>query len=220
MGIEHSQSDAWNAIAKIWKGYRQKPWRDVEENINFMLKQKQTSKHFMQSPKILDIGCGSCRNLLPFAKAGFQCFGIDFSEEMLKYAAGLAKENKIKLDLKYGWAQKIPFPTGSFDYALSIAVIHHLKKEDHLPSLNEMFRVMKPGGTALITAWNHFNPKFWKFLFKKEAFVPWKINDKTYHRYYYFFSFFELKNLIKKAEFKIIRSSSPFARNLSFVLRK
>jgi ubiquinone/menaquinone biosynthesis C-methylase UbiE len=215
-----NQQNAWNDVAKVWKGYRQRPFRDVEESINYILGQKQTSKHFMQSPKILDIGCGSGRNLLPFAKSGFQCFGIDFSEEMLKFASQSAKQNKIKLGLKYGWAQKIPFPTNSFDYALSIALLHHLKKEDHLHALQEMLRVLKPEGIGLVTVWNHFNPKFWKFLLKKEAFVPWKINEKTNWRYYYFFSFFELKNLIKRAGFKIIKSSSPFARNIMFVVRK
>jgi ubiquinone/menaquinone biosynthesis C-methylase UbiE len=212
MSLEHSQSDAWNAIAKIWKGYRQKPWRDVEGLLNPILKSKKG--------KILDIGCGSGRNLLPFAQAGFDCYGTDFSEEMLMHAVDFCKQNKIKLKLKYGWAQRIPFPTNSFDYALSIALIHNLKKEDHLHALKEIYRILKPDGKAVITAWNKFNPKFWKFLFKKEQFVPWKINEKTYWRYYYFFSFFELKNLIKRAGFKIIKQSSVFARNIAFVVKK
>jgi len=212
MGIQHSQQDAWNAIAKIWKGYRQKPFRDIQTFIDIILASKPG--------RILEIGCGSARNLVNFARNGFQCFGIDFSEEMLNYARQFAKDNKIKLGLKYGWAQNIPFPRNSFDYVLNIAVIHHLKKEDRFHSLKEMLRIMKPGGIAIVTAWNKFNPKFWKFLLKKETFIPWKINDIVYHRYYYFFSFFELKNLIKKAGFKIIKSSSPFARNISFIVRK
>lgn len=211
MTIKHSQSDAWNAIAKQWNNYRQKPWKDVGFMINSIIS---------KPGKILDIGCGNCRNLLPFAQAGYNCYGTDFSEEMLKQAAKFAKDNKIKLKLKYGWAQRIPFPTKSFDYVLSIAVIHHLKKEDHLRALSEISRVLKPNGLAVITAWNHLNPKFWKFLLTKEKFVPWRLNEKTYWRYYYFFSFWELRNLIKKAGFKIVRSSSPFARNISFLVEK
>ena len=151
----HSQKDVWNALAKSWHGYRQKPWKDVEKLMSSFIKKKG---------KILEIGCGNCRNLLDFAKAGFECYGIDFSEEMLKQAAVFAKQNNIKLKLKYGWAQNIPFPKNSFDYALSIATIHHLKKEDHLRALKAMFRILKPDGIAVITAWNHLNPKFFKFI--------------------------------------------------------
>ena len=257
------QREVWNALAGQWSNYRQKPWKDVEKAMNYLVRQNAQksgisgakeitnfldpriainslakeiirfpgslkadaftapkTKGFCGKGRILDIGCGSGRNLLPFAKAGFDCYGIDFSEEMLKHAAEFGKTNKIKLKLKYGRAQFIPFPTKSFDYAMSIAVLHHLKKEDHLRALSEMFRVLKNNGKAVITVWNHLNPKFFKFILKKEAFVPWKLNDQTYLRYYYFFSFWELKKLIRKAGFKILHSSSPFARNIAFIIGK
>jgi len=206
------QQQVWNALARQWSSHRQKPWKDVENLMSLLLKSKPG--------RILDIGCGNGRNLLPFAMAGFDCYGIDFSEEMLKSAEQFAEENKINLKLKYGRAQLIPFPTKSLDYALSIAVLHHLKKEDHLRALHEMFRVLKDNGKAVITVWNHLNPKFFKFILKKQTFVPWKLNDQTYWRYYYFFSFWELRRLIRKAGFRILKSSSPFARNLIFVLEK
>ena len=207
----HSQKDVWNALARQWQGYRQKPWKDVEKLMHSFIRKKG---------RILEIGCGNCRNLLDFARQGFDCYGLDFSEEMLKQAVVFAKQNRIKIKLKKAEAEKLPFKKNSFDYALSIATIHHLKKEDHLKALKEMFRVLKPNGIAIITAWNHLNPKFWKFLFKKETLIPWKINDKIYMRYYYFFGFGELRSLVKKAGFKIIKSSSPLARNIAFVAKK
>ena len=219
------QQQVWDAIAKQWKNYRTKPWKDIERLMNLILSIDAQKSEISGAPKtrgfcgkgrILEIGCGNCRNLLEFSKQGFDCYGIDFSKEMLKQAASFAKQNKIKLKLKYGRAQLIPFQKGSLDYVLSIAVIHHLKKEDHLRALNEIFRVLKPNGKAIISAWN----KPLKALFKKEELVPWKINDKKYYRYYYFFSYFELKRLIRKAGFRIIKASSPFARNIAFFVKK
>ena len=206
------QQKVWNALAKAWQGHRQKPWKDVQILINKMLK--------MKKGKVLEIGCGNCRNLLAFAKAGFDCYGIDFSEEMLKQAVEFSKKNKMKLKLKYGLAERIPFPRDSFEQVLCVALLHHLRKENQAMAIKEIYRVLDDNGIALITVWNKFNPKFWKFLFKKERFVSWKWNNQIYRRYYYFFNYFELRNLLKKAGFKIIHSSSPFARNLAFVVKK
>jgi ubiquinone/menaquinone biosynthesis C-methylase UbiE len=206
------QKKVWNALAKTWYGHRQKPWKDIEKLARIIISQKKG--------RILEIGCGNCRDLLPFAEAGFECYGIDFSGEMLKAAEQFAKKKNIKIKLKYGWAQNIPFPKNSFDYALSIAVLHHLSKEDHLRALKEIFRVLSNNGIAIISVWNKLNPKFWKFLLYKEKLVPWNFQGTIYERYYYFFSFWELKKLIKRAGFKIIKSSSPFARNIAFIVKK
>ena len=206
------QEKAWNELAKVWKGYRTRPFKDVEALLSLLSSSKKG--------KILEIGCGNCRNLLPFAKAGFECYGIDFSKEMLKFAEQFARKNEVRIQLKQARAEKLPFKSNSFDYVLNIAVLHHLKKKEQVLAVKEMFRILKPEGKALISVWNKLNPKFWKFLLKKEIFIPWKINDKTCWRYYYFFSFWELKKLIKKAGFKIIKSSSPFARNISFIIKK
>ena len=206
------QQKVWDALAKVWKGYRQKPFRDVERLLSILLP--------MKKGKILELGCGNCRNLLPFAKQGFQCYGIDFSKEMLKFAREFMKKNKFKVKLKQARAEKLPFKNNSFDYILCIALLHHLDKEEQIKALNEIKRVIKPEAKAIITVWNKLNPKFWKFLLKKEAFVPWKINEITYKRYYYFFGYWELKKLLKKFGFKILYSSSPFARNIAFIIKK
>jgi len=224
-----NQEKVWNRVSKAWDRHRQKPWKDVEEMMNFLIHQ-QASKHSMQLPdskhsmqlsgRILDIGCGNCRNLLDFAKQGFECYGIDFSEEMLKHADEFAKKNNIKIKLKKARAENLPFNDNSFDYVLCVAVLHHLRKKEQIKALKEILRALKPEGRALITVWNNLNPKFWKFLLKKETFIPWKINDKTYQRYYYFFSFYKLRSLLKKAGFKVVKQSSPFARNLIFIVKK
>ena len=203
-----NQQKVWNAVAKQWYHFRQKSWSDVGKVLNLAsIKWKKG--------KILDIGCGNCRNLLPFAEHNFECYGIDFSEEMLKHAKEFVKNHKIKADLKQAGAEKLPFKENSFDYAISIAVLHHLNKKQQLQALQEMKRVLKNRGKAIITVWNKWQGRF---LFKKkEIFVPWHITEKVYQRYYYLFTYFELKKLLKKSCFKILYSK-PFGKNLIFVV--
>ena len=111
---------------------------------------------------------------------------------------------------------KIPFKNNKFDYLLCIASFHHLNKNDQKRSLEEFKRILKPGGKIYITCWNKWQYKF--FLKKKEMFIPWKIQNKEYDRYYYLFNYFELKSLLKKY-FRVEKSKGIFANNLEFILK-
>lgn len=208
-----NQQETWNAIAEQWFHFRQRPFRDLDIIL-------ENSAESWKKGKILDIGCGNARNLLVFANHGFECFGMDFSGEMLKRAEEFAKKKVFNVKLIKAWAEKLPYGDNFFDYALSIAVLHHLNKAEQAEALNEMRRVLKNGGKAIITVWNKFSPKFWKYLLKKEILIPWHVKGKVYQRYYYMFNFFELRSLLRKAGFKILYSSPIFNKNLIFIVEK
>jgi len=155
----YSQKDVWNKIAKDWFKKRTKPFRQIANELE--------SLSNLKKGKILEIGCGNCRNLLIFAKKGFECYGIDFSNEMIKYAEEFCRSNNINVNLKIANAEKLPFKDNYFDYALFIAVLHHVENRDK--ALSELKRVLKKDGTALITVWNKWQSRF---LFKpKEYYV-------------------------------------------------
>lgn len=88
-----TQQSVWNNIAKSWHGFRQRPIILVE-----------TLSVRWKPGKILDVGCGNGRNLIPFLKTGFKGSGLDFSKEMLKNAQELLKKNNLsaRADLKEG----------------------------------------------------------------------------------------------------------------------
>lgn len=204
-----NQKKIWNKIAFQWHNFRQKPTKEV---IWFLY------KYCKNKGKIVDIGCGNARNLIPFAKLNFECYGIDFSEEMLKNAKYLTDKNKLKINLELANIIEIPYQNNSFDYCLHVASLHHLEtKEEQFKSLQETYRILKKEGLVLLTVWNKLQLKF--LLKPKDAYVSWKINNKIYKRYYHLFTYFELKNLIKKTKFKIVESK-PFGKNLVFILKK
>ncbi len=192
----------WDKIAKEWNRLRQKPTEFAISLANEW-----------QQGKILDIGCGNARNLKPFLEKGFECYGIDSSKELIKIAKERIKEAK----LTQASATNLPFPNESFDYIICLAVLHHLKPKDHEKVLNEIKRVLKPEGIAAIAVWNKLQMRF--ILGKKEQMIPWKLQDKIIQRYYYFFTYWELKKMLKKQGF-IIKKGNILGKNINFIVQK
>ena len=179
--------EVYNKIASGFYHTRQQP---ITPEIEKLAKEWKPGK-------ILDLGCGIGSSLLPFAKSGFECYGIDISSRMLKFAKQYAKKHDVKYLLKKADMLRIPFKKKEFGYLISIASLHHLDNEKkRLKALSEINRVLKPGGKFFIAVWN--KPE----LYGKDAYISWKHQGKQYDRYYHFFSKKELKNLLKKAGLK------------------
>ena len=147
---------------------------------------------------------------------------------MLKLARKYAGKFHFEVGLAAAEAGCLPYPDETFDWALSVATYHHIKgKEERLKALQELGRVLKPGGEAFITVWNRGQPRFW--FRRKEIVVPWRTKDKTLYRYYYLFSYGELEKLAKKAGLKILKSFPEsayrypvkhFSRNICLLVQK
>ncbi len=103
----------------------------------------------------------------------------------------------------------LPFSNNSFDGLIAVASYHHLSNDvDRQNTLNEMYRVLKPDGKALIVVWAMEQPEDSTFHFtKSDELVKWTYNKtgKTYNRYYHIYSKNDLVDEIfrLKAEFKI-----------------
>jgi SAM-dependent methyltransferase len=93
--------------------------------------------------EILDAGCGSGRNMIDLARHG-TVTGVELSAT----SVSLARERDAG-EVIEGSVLEMPFEIGHFDLAASLDVIEHL--EDDLAALRELRRVVKPGGTLLVT---------------------------------------------------------------------
>ncbi|TNJ27003.1 putative Methyltransferase [Giardia muris] len=95
----------------------------------------------------LDCGCGNGRNmgLTPAVELGF-----DYSIELCDCARSLASH----LTIVQADALQIPCRTAVVDSAICIAVIHHFSTRDRrISAFRELWRVLVPGGKALVTLW-------------------------------------------------------------------
>ena len=100
--------------------------------------------------RLLDAGCGSGRNLIYFLKSGFDVCGVDESSRSIAQVRELAATLAPHLppdNFRVEPVEKMSFDDASFDVVISSAVLHFARDEEHWHSmLNEMWRVLRPGG--------------------------------------------------------------------------
>jgi len=101
--------------------------------------------------RVLDIGCGTGHYMARLRSRGFEVVGVDGSEEMLTHA----RANNPESRLECADVERIPIGDAQFDFVICIEVLRYLPEVSGL--INEMSRLLKPGGTALATAASPFN---------------------------------------------------------------
>jgi ubiquinone/menaquinone biosynthesis C-methylase UbiE len=103
--------------------------------------------------RVLDVGCGTGRLAMVFGDRvdpGGSVDGIDAAAEMIKRATARARKRGIPVTFQVARAQQLPFPDATFDAVACILALHHVADDDQLTAVQEMYRVLKPGGRLLI----------------------------------------------------------------------
>ena len=208
----------FDQIAPSWYGFRH--WSRFRKELEILAQR-------WQKGRLLNIGCAHGPDFLPFAQS-FELYGIDFSNEMLKFAQKYAQKFNFDVNLSLGDASYLPYADATFDWAISVATYHHIRySEERQKAFHELWRVLKPGGEAFITVWNRWQRRFW--LKGKGVAIPWRAKDETLYRYYYLFSYSELEKLAKQAGFETLKSSPEgsyrfpikfFSRNICLLVKK
>ena len=196
-------SEVYDAIAEDFSETRQKNWKELE-----ML--------FESTPEganILDVGCGNGRLNILFEKKNCVVTGVDISSKLLDVAKKSFPETKFL----QGSFTNLPCADESFDEVWTIASFHHLgSEEDRMKSLQEMQRVLKPGGQIVMTVWNlwdqekylpHKQRAFWRSLVfpkwkKRDFLIPWAAHKTP--RYYHSFPYPELEKLARLNGFSVV----------------
>jgi ubiquinone/menaquinone biosynthesis C-methylase UbiE len=104
--------------------------------------------------KVLDIGCGTGHLAAELMRRGYDAWGVDFSAGMVQYARQHYDADRFQI----GDIERIPFPDNTFDGVVCLGVVEYLSEDG--PALREMWRVLKPGGRAVITTPSSICPFF------------------------------------------------------------
>ena len=110
------QEQIWNKIALDWSKYRDKP---VQEVIEFLEEKKG---------KLLDLGCGSGRNMT--SKSDIQYYGLDFSTNMVNLAKNKALKLGINAKISQENIEKLNFDDEFFDVAILFLLFIVLKAKN------------------------------------------------------------------------------------------
>src|SRR4029079_5918640 len=102
---------------------------------------------------VLDVGCGTGTLAIAAKRrvgdAG-TVDGVDASTEMVERARKKAKRAYSGAGFRVALAESLPFETGHFDVVLSTVMLHYLPRAVRAQAIQEMRRVLKPGGRLLI----------------------------------------------------------------------
>jgi ubiquinone/menaquinone biosynthesis C-methylase UbiE len=99
--------------------------------------------------RLIDIACGPGVVAAALAPNAASILAFDATEAMLdKAKARCAKAGLRNVEFKSGDAERLPFADGEFDGAVTRAAVHHFSEPQR--AFAEMFRVLRPGGTAVI----------------------------------------------------------------------
>jgi ubiquinone/menaquinone biosynthesis C-methylase UbiE len=108
--------------------------------------------------RLLEVGFGMGTDLFQFASAGAIVAGVDLSPEHLRIATQRFRLSGIPADLRLADAERLPFADGSFDVVYTFGVVHHTP--DTQRAVDEIYRVLKPGGLAVIGVYHRFSVYF------------------------------------------------------------
>jgi tRNA (uracil-5-)-methyltransferase TRM9 len=213
-----TQQEVFDRMAPGW--YSRRHWTIFRHELEELARRWQPGR-------LLNVGCGHGADFLPFRES-FVLTGVDFSREMLHYAARYSRKFGFDAELVEADASCLPFADASFDSALAVASYHHLQSPDsRLAGLSELRRVLKPGGEAFVTVWNRWQPSFW--FRPRELHVAWHTRETELRRYYYLFSRREFESLTRRAGFRILMSYAEssyrfpliqFSRNICLLVAR
>lgn len=158
------------------------------------------ARKFMKGGTILDIGCGNGRSL-GFLN-DFKIVGVNCEDDYTNDAREYNKEYK---NMKF-FTMKVPplkFKADMFDNVILSEVFEHLPVKDAPNVIKEIYRVLKKGGILYLTTPNANNQHNKFHFYKNEQLYDSNIHQKEYTPE-------ELKEIVEKAGFKIVRASGYY----------
>lgn len=130
----------------IAKWYARQTANDADE---FQRTARRIGAHLSGVSRVLEIAPGPGYLAIELVKlSGCRLTGLDISRSFVGIAAENARKAGLHIDFEQGDAADLPFPADQFDFIVCRAAFKNFTQP--LAALNEMRRVLKLGGTALI----------------------------------------------------------------------
>ncbi len=125
------------------------------------LLKKVVDTHLDKTSKIIELGCGAGNYVIYLAGKGFDVTGVDISPK----AIDIAKKsmNKKGVKCKFVVSNVLSDMTeiiDNYDFAYDWELLHHIFPEDREKYINNVYRLLKPGGAYLSVFFSEESPQF------------------------------------------------------------
>jgi ubiquinone/menaquinone biosynthesis C-methylase UbiE len=126
--------------------YARQTAHDIAE---FKATARRITPHIGPRARVLEIAPGPGYLAIEIAKlTGCRIIGLDVSHTFVRIANENARKAGMRIDFEQGDAADLPFPAAQFDFIVCRAAFKNFARP--LQALDEMHRVLKAGGVALI----------------------------------------------------------------------
>ena len=147
----HSGKDNRSLDDLAWDGERYIPGMSTEIELEHMHRYVLARK-LAVGRRVLDIACGEGYGSFALADVAATVIGVDISEDAVRHARSVYDGQALNIEFKVGSAADIPLPDASVDLVVSFETIEH--HDQHEAMISEIRRVLKPGGTLVISSPN------------------------------------------------------------------
>lgn len=142
--------------ATEWAACYRDPEAEALETQNLLSRQRialRMVRAMVPPPaKVLDLGCGTGETAEKLMGSGYEVWGLDIAEPMVCRARERCGSDRFRV----GDMEHIPFEDDMFDAVVCLGVIEYLDKDER--ALREIWRVLKPGGRAVISTPSAISP--------------------------------------------------------------
>ncbi len=113
-------------------------------------------KNIPEGAAILDLGCGAGPVISRLRKYGYKLIGIDYSHDMLQHANQELESKNSEIPLIQAECERVPIIDEVFECIVCLGVISYAESIDK--TLQEIYRLLKPGGQVIVSYRNKYNP--------------------------------------------------------------
>ncbi len=117
--------------------------------------------------RVLDLACGTGTLSIWIKESSPEAVvvGVDGDPEILSLAAWKAKQAGVSVQLDEAMSYDLPYPDSHFDRVVSSLFFHHLSWEDKERTVQEIYRMLRPGGQFHVADWGKAENVLMRALF-------------------------------------------------------
>jgi ubiquinone/menaquinone biosynthesis C-methylase UbiE len=136
----------WAMEGPIARWYTRNTGRSLEP---FRKEAQEIAQQLASGSDVLEVAPGPGFLAIELAKLGsYRIVGLDISQSFVRIATENAQKAGVEVAFREGNVSSMPFESNSFDFIYCRAAFKNFS--DPVQALGEMYRVLKPGGKAVI----------------------------------------------------------------------